>query len=189
MRRLSLMATLMVITTLTLAVGCADEDVPPFKGGGPIGTPKDKKDAAAKDASLVDASQAEAGVDAALVDAALVDTTVEGGSGTSCKVDCDCPQGEACFAATGTCTKELQPYYCCNRPGCVATNLCTDYNGDPGVCGTAGFCLNQCDCPQGLTCAASLCVISATKSYCCTKTGCPSGQPCLNADNSTGTCK
>jgi hypothetical protein len=186
MRRLSLMATMatLMVITLTLTVGCADEDVLPFKGSGPIGTPKDKTDAAAKDSSSVDAARTEAGADAALVDAGVG----EGGSGTSCKVDCDCPQGEACFTATGKCTKELQPYYCCNRPGCVAANLCTDHAGDPGTCGSTGFCVDQCDCPQGLTCTASLCVIGATKSYCCSKTGCPTGQACSNSDGSTGTC-
>jgi hypothetical protein len=189
MKRLSLMATLSVIA-LTLGSGCAAKDALPYKGGGPIGTPKDKTDAAAKDVSPGgDASLAEAGTDAA-PDAAPGDaaTVGEGGSGTSCTMDCDCLQGEACFIATGTCTKESMPYYCCNKPGCVGTNLCTDHAGDPGTCGSSGFCLDQCDCPQGLTCTNSFCLISATKTYCCTKTGCPSGQACLNINGSAGIC-
>jgi len=181
MRACHLVVAVCALLALSLLAACSDKEALPLKGSSPI--PRGKSPL------VPDARPGEAGVkDSATTDSSAVldGAATDGATGAPCTVDCDCVQGQACF--NKKCSTESFPYYCCNKSGCVSGLNCTDYLGQPGTCGSTGFCLDQCDCPQGLTCVSSLCTVTSSPTYCCTKTGCPSGLACLNLNGSSGTC-
>ena len=56
------------------------------------------------------------------------------GSSTTCKVRCECNQGQDCI--NGQCVRTPTPAYCCDRTGCPAGYICKDKSD------TLGFCPN-----------------------------------------------
>ncbi len=50
----------------------------------------------------------------------------------SCKVRCDCLQGEDCL--NGKCIRRSFPVYCCDKPACPPNKACLDKKNQSGLC-------------------------------------------------------
>lgn len=75
------------------------------------------------------------------------------GSGESCTVHCDCPQGEFCYY--GQCLRDPEtPVYCCTNPGCMPGMWCFNPDGSKGVCSESPdyTCETACDCGPAYAC-------------------------------------
>lgn len=59
-------------------------------------------------------------------------STCGGGSGITCKVRCDCAQGDEC--SNGQCVASPVPVYCCDKTGCPSRFVCQDKSGNNGFC-------------------------------------------------------
>ena len=70
----------------------------------------------------------------------------------------------------------------------------TILNYDGGIiirhdAGAPRACNTTCDCPQGLACLDGICSTAGVGPvWCCDNEGCPSGQPCLDQNETPGTC-
>lgn len=108
---------------------------------------------------------------------------------TTCRVSCDCPQGQACQQTPlgGICAPGPSPVYCCDKVGCPSNQRCVDSNNRQGTCPLV--CTGVCDCPGGFDCVKSRCVASTNPTYCCDNPQqCPSGQACVNKAGQAGKC-
>ncbi|MBK06591.1 MAG: hypothetical protein CL920_39950 [Deltaproteobacteria bacterium] len=61
-----------------------------------------------------------------------------------CKVDCDCPQGQAC--SNGACGIANIVKYCCDKEGCPKGQACSRTDGSAGVCGGTTGCRSNAEC-------------------------------------------
>ena len=104
----------------------------------------------------------------------------------SCKVDCDCLQGEACL--NGTCQTGTKATYCCEKNGCPVNSTCTDNRGLKGTCPQP--CQSTCDCPQGVACVNGSCKSGPLigQQYCCENPGCPANQYCVTRQGRYNRC-
>lgn len=63
---------------------------------------------------------------------------------SQCKVDCDCPQSQACVDGKCEITPPGgHPTYCCIKPGCPTGQSCVQPNGTRGLCPSA-----KCQIPE-----------------------------------------
>ena len=62
----------------------------------------------------------------------------------SCKVHCDCAQGQ--FCNKGKCQASTTPVYCCSKLGCPAKASCYEKEGGIGTCKGDKKCSKNTDC-------------------------------------------
>ncbi|MBI4819853.1 MAG: hypothetical protein HY791_26505 [Deltaproteobacteria bacterium] len=95
-----------------------------------------------------------------------------GGCQGACTVDSDCPTGEACDAATGTCSAPNTPV-CSTDSDCATGQRC-----DNGVCSTGSVTCNSSGaCSAGESCVNGICV---DENLCASDAECARGESCQN---------
>jgi hypothetical protein len=83
------------------------------------------------------------------------------GSGTPCRDDCDCVNGDSqliCFGTRCGITLSLAFNRCCHAPFCPTAAICVMPDGSNSRCpGACGQLSNPGDCEAGLTCQWTVC--------------------------------
>lgn len=107
--------------------------------------------------------------------------------GVSCKVDCDCSQGQACLQ--GSCRTGVRPTFCCTKSGCPKGKVCSLPSGASGLCGGFSSCSQGGDCGKAYcTQAGQDCIL---KTPICTQGSCTettTKHPQKVCDRATGRC-